>query len=116
MNSRTMQATRLKRVEAMLPGYRVIAGPFNLTTADMVLRRSEIRQCREAKELQLQAGVDAKVLLLKDGAWVLRDGQEWKITESGSRAPGVRSLSKERELAANRDLGIGIHNTRRAKA
>ena len=114
---KTWASTRLRRVEAMSPGYKVIAGPFNVTTTDIPLRRDEIRQCREAKEGQLAAGVDAKVLLLKDGAWVLRDGRGWKVTESGAQAEGVRSLAKERELAANRDLGVGrIRNTRRAKA
>lgn len=111
MNARTKQMTRLERVERMLPGYRVIAGPFNITTTDIPLRREELRQCRAAKEGQLAAGVDARVLLLKDGAWVLRDGQGWKVTESGSRAEGVISLAKERELARNRDLGgIKIRN------
>lgn len=108
MNSRTKQMTR---VERMLPGYRVIAGPFNITTTDIPLRREELRQCAAAKQMQLDAGVDARVLLLKDGAWVLRDGQDWKVTESGSRAEGVRSLAKERELARNRDLGgIKVRN------
>lgn len=111
------KSTRLRRVEAMMPGYKVIAGPFNVTTSDMALRRVEIRQCREAKEGQLAAGIDSKVLLLKDGAWVLRDGKGWKVTESGAQADGVRSLAKERELERNRDLGVGrIRNTMRARA
>lgn len=112
MNARTKQMTRLERVEQLLPGYKVIAGPFNLTTTDVVLRREEIRQCREAKEGQLRAGVDARVLLLKDGAWVLRDGQGWKVMTGGASSDGVRSLAKERELARNRDLKIGLRNTK----
>ena len=117
MSALTKSPQRIERVERMLPGYKVIAGPFNVTTTDIALRREEIRQCRAAKEGQLEAGIDAKVLLLKDGAWVLRDGRGWKVTKSGSQEAGVRSLAKERELERNRDLGVGrIRNTGRARA
>jgi len=115
MNARTKQITRLERVERLLPGYKVIAGPFNLTTTDMALRRSEIRQCRAAKEGQLAAGVDAQVLLLKDGAWGLRDGKGWQVMMGGASSAEIKSLAKERELARNRDLGgLKIRNGRGA--
>ncbi len=111
---KSAKLTRLERVERLLPGYKVIAGPFNFKTADLSLRKKEIRECRMAKEQCLLVNVDARVLLLKDGAWVLRDGQGWKVMTGGASSDGVRSLAKERELARNRDLGVGrIRNTRR---
>jgi hypothetical protein len=89
----------------MMPGYKVVAGPFNITTKDVSLCEEEKLLCWKAKQQQLQSGVDAKVLLLKDGAWVLRDGKGWLRNTGGASSGEVRSLSKERELERNRNLG-----------
>lgn len=86
---------RIARVERMLPGYRVIAGPYNIESSYYPAAQREKMACLKVKLEQLRAGVDCKVLLLKDGAWVLRDGKGWRNDNvTRSRTLMARGLSE----------------------
>ncbi len=68
---------RLSRVERMVPGFKVIAGPYDITSKNARVQREQYDACAAAKQEQIKASVECKVLLLRDGAWVLRSEKGW---------------------------------------
>lgn len=87
LNSSVVVHDRIARVERMMPGYKVIIStPYNINSTYYPTRQREMEACAKVKAEQLKAGVDCKVLLLKDGAWVLRSAKGWKEVGSLSLA------------------------------
>ena len=72
---------RMAQVENRVPGFRVIAGPYDIQHKDACISQVEKRRCAKVKREMLGSGIECKVVLLKDGAWVLRSEKGWKQAE-----------------------------------
>ncbi len=72
----------IRMVEAQVPGFRVIAGPFYVESP--TLRADEIRYARAAVKLQADAGCPHELVKYRGMAFVLRSVEGWKVDVAGS--------------------------------
>lgn len=73
----------INRLEALHPGWRVIAGPFATASTNVKVRRDEQRQCLEARRLQMAAHTPVKIVTVGKEAYVLRTAAGWHAAPKG---------------------------------
>lgn len=73
----------IEHVEKKCPGFKVVAGPFDVEVASSAWR-SEQAECRAALKLQRRAGVESKIVMWRGQAYVLRTAEGWREDGQGS--------------------------------
>lgn len=103
-------------VERQVPGWRVIAGPFTVAASHRALRAEERASALRALEEQRKAGIESRLVMYRQQAYVLR-------TEVGWREQGKNGVVKV--LPANTfrcplcacgpftELGLKLHGCRK---
>ncbi len=72
----------IRFVEASVPGFKVIAGPFYVDHPS--IGKDETRQAREAAELQAQAGCPHQAVKYRGMGFILRSAEGWRVDVAGN--------------------------------
>ena len=103
---------RVLSVESLNPGFKVIAGGYDVDSATCGLR--EQREAREAMRLQKQARCECKVVKYRGLVYVLRSERGWisdndtKNLALGAFAPGLECPLCGRKPFAS-EKGLRLH-------
>ncbi len=76
---------RQAEIEAMMPGWKVLAGPFEVQHRMHSVACEAKLHCQRVLRDQQRAGIEAKIVMGRDGAWVLRTIEGWVNTDDERR-------------------------------